>query len=636
MALNSMGVEAPSSEEMRKGVMLTSGSGVMGAVFGPDTDLAQFNRLRMNTFRQYFNDLKEDETYYRTRYGENAIPREWREKGFSATTPPTAYNAVESAADHILTTPDIYVPARPIEQNYITENEIASAKMRFLEAWWHNIFVHGDPISAAVKKVIKDGKLILKKEILWDQVDLAGNNLGYRKFLWKLRCLPADSVMEDPDNPEDPTYVYESYQIRVEEAKRLFPDIIDKDKAEKWRGKKPDDRVQYIEYWRKPGALDRKDKGARKVWIDQEKVLDKPNPYRWRAGDDGKGSDGTLYDGYVPYHIRASGWGDVDSNAMPHDRFVGILRYMHSTLETEARQLSAADAQLRITTFPTVLMYGISEDKEKQVKIAPASKVHLTDKASQSIETMQWPTLDPSVWQIISRLHSYANELAKFEQFSGAAQRGVDTATEADQNFRNASTKLRGPVTALQTVMMAINEQILCDIEMLLEAPVTVYGASESGAGVITIKPEDIGGFYQNFVELQTTDQAALSRANTRLWGDMYRILRLDREYAGTKAGIKNMRERITARMAEDVNDDPRMHEVRVMMAMAGQGEMGQQVQQAMMASLQGGQFLGGGAPGSAGAAGSVTEAPGIAPGGPLNTQAIMAAAEARPDLQSQ
>lgn len=628
---------SPSAEQMREGKLLTASAGVMQANFGPDPDLAQFTRLRSNTYRQFFVELKKDDDYYRLRYGEDAIPTEWKQKGFAATTPPTAYNAVESAADHILTTPDIFVPPRPMEANFITEQELASEKMRFLEAWWHHVFVHGDPVSAATKKVIKDGKFVFKKEIDWDNVDLSGAGLGQRKFVWKLKVVPSDSFMEDPDNPEDPMYAYESYQIRVDEAKRLFPDIATDKKVDTWRGKKPDDRVMYVEYWRKPSGTDQ---GARKVWIDQDKVIDKPNPYRWRAGEK-KGK--TVYDGYLPYTVRASGWGDVDSNAMPHDRFVGILRYMHSTLETEARQLSAADAQLRITTFPTVVLYGISEDKEKQIKIGPAAKVHLADKASQSIETLQWPSLDPSVWQIISRLHSYANELAKFEQFSGAPQRGVDTATEADQNFRNASSKLRGPVTALQTAMMAINEQILCDIEMILEAPVTVYGASESGSGVVVITPEQVGGFYTNYVELQTTDQAALNRADARLWGDLYRILRLDRAYAGTKAGIKNMQERIQARAAEDVFDDPRSHELRVMMALAGQGEMGQQVQMAMMASVQNGGMLGAGGPG-AGASGNATQpptpqapaAPQAPGGGAINLEAIAAAAAQRPDLQNQ
>lgn len=632
-----MADEGPTAGQMRQGRLLTSESGVMTITLGIDPDLDQFTRLRTNTYRQYFADVKADEVYYRKKYGQAAIPKEWQEKGFSPTTPPTAYNAVEAAVDHILTTPDIYVPPRPIDHDFLKEDQIASNKMRFLEAWWHNVFVHGDPISAATKKVIKDGKLILKLNVDWEAVDLTGAGLGTRQFIWKLRCLPVDTVMEDPDNPEDPMYAYEAYQIRVDEAKRLFPDIPDiKAKVESWRNKKPSDRVMYCEYWRKPHGTDQ---GARKVWIDNEKVIDKPNPYRWRAGETASGA--TRYDGRLPYFIRGSGWGDTDATAMPHDRYVGLLRYMHDILETEARQLSAADGQLRITTFPTMVMYGINEDQEKKIKIQPAGKVHLTNRETQSIETLEWPKLDPSVWQIISRLHSYANELAKFEQFSGSPQRGVDTATEADQNFRNASSKLRGPVTALQTVMMAINEAILCDIEMVLEAPVTVYGASESGPGIITIEPNQIDGFYMNFVELKTTDQAALDRADARLWGDLYRILRIDRGYAGTKAGIKNMQERMAARMAEDVNDDPRMHELRVMMALAGQGEMGQQVQQAMMAALQQGQMLGGGTP-PAGQTGNTLQPPSpqaaLTGGGgsPMDAQAMAAALGNRPDLANQ
>lgn len=566
-------------EEKTHGHLLNSDAGGNGPMFvvGGDPDLERFTRLNNGVYRKYFAALREDDSYYRQEYGEGLIPEEWKEKGFKATVPPTAYNAVESASDHILTTPDIFVPPRPSDKNFIGEQKIAEQKALFLDSFWHNIRVKSGAMEVGKKKLVKDGRIVLKKEIRWEFVDTEGAELGVNQFLWNLKVLPNETVLEDPDNPEDPLYVYESYNIRVDTGRKMFPEA-----KTQWTGRRGDERVRYVEFWQKPSGTS---KGHRKVWIDNELVLTKPNPYHWSIGFDKEGR--ALYDGYVPYIIRASGWGDVDSSSMPHDRYVGILRYMHSTLDTEARQISAADAQLRVTTFPPIILAGVSEDEEHKIKIGPAAKIYLPDKDNQSVTTLQWPTLDPSVWQIVSRLHSYANDLAKFDQLGGAPQRGVDTATEAGMNVRQAGAKLSGPMNALKNAMMAVNEQLFYDVEYILEAPVTVYGASEAGPGVVTLSPEDISGFCMNFVELKTTDQAALDTANMRNWAEMYNVFGIDKAYAMTKAGIKNPNERMEARMAEDIQADPMMHQLRVMMAMAGQGELGQMLVARMMGAVQ-------------------------------------------------
>lgn len=566
-------------EEKTQGHLLNSDSGGNSPMFvvGGDPDLEKFTRLNNGVYRKYFTALTEDNKYYRQEYGADLIPNEWKDNGFKATVPPTAYNAVESASDHILTTPDIFVPPRATVAGHIAEQQIAEIKTLFLESFWHNIYVKGNPLDVGKKKLVKDGRVVLKKLIRWDLVPEDGTELGVNQFLWDVRVLPNETVLEDPDNPEDPEYVYESYNIRVDAAKRMFPDA-----KYQWTGRRGDERVRYLEYWTKPKNHD---KGTRKVWIDNELVLTRDNPYNWSIGFDKDGR--ALYDGYIPYVIRSSGWGDTDASSMPHERYVGILRYMHSTLDTEARQISAADAQLRVTTFPPIILAGITEDEEHKIKIGPAAKIFLPDKEHQQVSTLQWPQLDPSIWQIVSRLHAYANDLAKFDQLGGAPQRGVDTATEAGMNVRQAGAKLSGPMTALKTLMMAVNEQLFYDVEYVLEAPVTLYGASESGPGVVTLRPEDIAGFCMNFVELKTTDQAALDAANMRNWADMYSVFGIDKAYAMSKAGIKNPQERMEARMAEDVLNDPMMHQLRVMMAMSGQGEIGKMLAQRMMAAVQ-------------------------------------------------
>ena len=49
-------------------------------------------------------------------------------KELSLIKPPTAYDAVQNAADHILTDPRINVPVRPVEGAQYEANKLASRK----------------------------------------------------------------------------------------------------------------------------------------------------------------------------------------------------------------------------------------------------------------------------------------------------------------------------------------------------------------------------------------------------------------------------------------------------------------------------------------------------------------------------
>jgi hypothetical protein len=550
-----MAYDEPSPEQMRKGKLI--GSRLNSTpVTGGDPELEKFNRLKM-VYSSYHTAMEEDDKYYHKQYGKDIVPREWVDDGFKATIPPTGNVAVETAAEHILTTPKIYVPERPSTENQLMERQVADSKQQALKFFWHNLFISGDPLGHGKKKLIKDGRLVLKKEIKWDYIDPDSEMFGVNDFLWNLRVLSNETVLEDPDDPYDPTYVYEYYTMRAGTARRFFPDAIGS-----WaKDKKDTDTVTYVEYWTKPHGTD---KGKRCVWIDNEKVLEKDNPYHWVASVNEDGED--TYDGYIPYFIADSGWGDVNAENKPEDRYVGILRYMHDILETEARQLTAADVQTRVATFPILKGWNLESDAEKPFRIGPASLLRLNgDKNNSDVEIMPFPDLPRGVTDLLNRLHNFANELTRFNTLGGGPQKGVDTATEADLNVRNASAKLSGPVSGLQSLLTRVNKTVLQDIELVLEAPVVLYGAADSGPGMVTLNPEDINGFYLTFVQLQTSEQAALDRALLKTWGDAMHTFDLDPEYAMRQAGIENPTERIVRSAEHKVFIDPMMHQLRVM-----------------------------------------------------------------------
>ena len=556
----------------------------MGSDHGEDLEtIERYQFLRTQVYRTFFDRLTVEGQFYRAHYGEEILPKDWRDRGFKATIPPTAYNAVQAASDHILSTPDIFVPERPSSDpdKWVREQTLAELKAQALEYWWAHIEAHqSQPVTHGKTNLIRDGKIILKKEIDFERLDNGVRTAAF--FPWKVKLVSNYAVMEDYRNPQNPNYVYEASEMSVEAAMQDFPEA-----RGTWRrNRKKDDMVRVVEYWEKPSGTS---KGKRQIFIENERVLNKTNPYWWVCGVDDNGVE--QYDGYCPYFIADSMWGDGDAAAPAHERYVGIIRYACSVIEAEARQLTAADAQLRVGTFPVMLMTGIEEDNEKPLKVAPGVKLFIEDKDTQAISILEWPRMDPLLFNMIGRVHQYANELAKFESLGGMPQRGVDTATEAQQNFMNASSKLSGPIAALRALFQRINYSVLCDIEYIIEAPVTLMGNANDMPGSIVLRPEDIEGFHDTMVELKTTDEAALNRQNMQSWLNALQVLNaqgpnLDAEYAMTMAGIKNPKQRRARARAERFENDPRTYELQYAEWMQGRGPLGAMLAEGIVMKL--------------------------------------------------
>ena len=136
-----------------------------------DDDYGRFNRLRYEVWNGYFAKIKDDTDYYNGNYpniGE-IIPREYRESGMGATIPPTARNAVDNAAAHILTTPRVYVPVRQTDNDQQFQQDLAERKRQFLASFWHRVETdYSNPLGIGRKKLVKDGRIVMKKEIRWD------------------------------------------------------------------------------------------------------------------------------------------------------------------------------------------------------------------------------------------------------------------------------------------------------------------------------------------------------------------------------------------------------------------------------------------------------------------------------------
>ena len=176
---------------------------------------------------------------------------------------------------------------------------------------------------------------------------------------------------------------------------------------------------------------------------------------------------------------------------------------------------------------------------------------------------------------MIQKTTELANGTLKMNVLGGAAQPGVDTATEADQQIRNASAKLSGPVNAEQRLVEILNRWALMDIDLLLEAAVTVFGGSLDTEGEVTLGPKDINGFYETSVEMRTTDADAVAQVKARFWAEMYRVVPFLSAFTAMERGeiTDNPFEELVKRGSEDTYLSEEFRMMRVLAAAMAYGQ---------------------------------------------------------------
>ena len=135
----------------------------------PDSDsLLQLFESTKALYSDLRSEMENDERYVTGDYGDTFLPDDWDDEGLQAIITSTAYDAVENAANHILTTPHISVPARPMKDSKEAAEELAERFRIFLDLWWRRVEEdQGDPFGKGRKHIIK-GRLILKKTINWE------------------------------------------------------------------------------------------------------------------------------------------------------------------------------------------------------------------------------------------------------------------------------------------------------------------------------------------------------------------------------------------------------------------------------------------------------------------------------------
>ena len=530
----------------------------------------KFDTLR-GRYGVYHNNILTARRYYDMDFVDEVLPVGARARGFKAVIPTTARRIIDEATDHVLYVPKVKTPVRPTKSKQITEQEIAEKKRKAVVAWWRQVTQRFNPLGDARKTGFLEGMIAIKQTCRLDLLpdkdsetyrrDL--ERLGRYDFLWDVELLDNTTVFPDPYDPRNPSYVYLYYTMDVEQARKAFPASSAKAKAA-WRDRGDLEKVDYLEYWSMPTFLPDGswERGQFVQWIDTEPVHEAPNPYP-----------------YIPIAIDDTGNGLVRNGVDPEKRFVGLLDHSYSVLVAQARQWSAMEAVAELTAFNPVIARNLSAEKQAALRVGPGEIWNLEgnegDTDAEQIAFVQWPDIPPIVARMIALTDKEVNGKFKVDTLAGIPQRGVDTATEADQNVRNASAMLTGMVAALERIATKMTRWMLMDIERVFEAPVTLFGSGANDPADITLSPKEINGYYDCFVQLRTTDEASLDLTRARFWADLYQRIPFLSAWTAMEAGdmADDPLAEMIRRKGEDVFNSPQFDELRVASGVQSFGE---------------------------------------------------------------
>lgn len=541
-------------------------------------------RLESEQFGQYISNVRQNRKFYELDFGVQIVPPKWQSY-IKPFIPETAARAIDEPADHILNYPHIKVPVRPTEDDSEAEQVIAAVKRVALNSWWSSCNRIANIIGDGKRTFLNEGRICVKKVINWDLVpdkperddyesdedyEKAKNKyrrdmakLGEVEWPWIVEILDNITVFEDPSNHRDPQYVYVKYDILSEEAKRRWPWDGTGDKP-KWWTDDDFNELEYIEYWSKPslnpdGSI--KEPGYYVQWVSGEVVHNEENPYP-----------------YIPIFIEDNGRGVVRANAKPHEKYRGMTEKAQYTFIAEAKQLSAWQAVNELSAFPMGVHRNPSS--EDPIQIGPGFIIPMegaeNDPNKESLEWMSHPDIPNGVIGLFQTTQMLANQTYKFNILGGVAQSGVETATEADQNVRNAAAVLSAPVAGLTRLVERISRTVLIDVDIVFEAPITIRGTGEGDPAEIKLMPSDIKGFYDVKAELRTSDEDAIAINKARFWIEMaLRAPFLSYQTAMVRGEITDdpVTERLR-RAAEDVYMSDQFRMIRIMTGAQSFGQL--------------------------------------------------------------
>ena len=545
-----------------------------------DPQYEKLNELKGQFFNEFFGNVDKNRAFYNRKFSNDVVPEVWQGR-LKPLIPQTSRRSIDESSDHILYIPKIKAPIRPTTSRRVTEREIAEGKRAFLNAYWAQVSYRFNPLGDGRKPFLREGKICVRHTLRWDliperegmtarQYQAALDKLGRYDFLWQDELLDNKTVYEDPTDHRDPKYVYLQYEITVEDAKELL-DAEPAAGEHTWHNKSDFEKVEFTELWTKPkfksdGSWT---PGKHIQWVDGDRVTDEDSIYP-----------------YIPIAIEDAGYGDNYRGVTVAEKYVGLAQHSHDMFIAEAQQMTSWNAASGLVAFPPIKAWNM--DGTRNINVGPGEITQLSgDKGQPGAEDFEftaWPEVPQAILALVEKTTQYANAALKMDTLGGSPLRGVDTATEADQQIRNASSKLEGPLAGLERLAVKISRWVLMDVELVLRSPVTIYGTKSDDPEVVSIAPKDIKGYYDVSAEFVTSDADAVSQMKARFWMEMYRTSPFLSAMTAMERGqvADDPMAEMEKRAAEDILLSPEMRQIRLMSAAQQFGKLSE-----MLSALQ-------------------------------------------------
>ena len=430
-----------------------------------------------NHFQQFHEQCEEEDEYY---HGTRSVPIP-DDMPIDPVRPATPHAIVNVATDHVdVNNPAIFVPAPSPRAKNRSERI-----QKFLQGVWMHIPEHTK--RTIVKHSIQYGVGFMKT--WWDgdkwpdapMIDAYDSEEEYKEALQdhldeRDICFPfiIDAVnpknMVWDDSRAGMKWCIEFYESSPHDIQTLYPE---------WTPLTPNsETVTFLEYWDEKWC----GRMADGEWV-------------WGPYEHGYG-----FNPYTKIQPAASLDYDVGS---PEDRYQGILKPVHSLLDSEARLITQYEAILRQYAWRTIDFYG------------PASSAEATMDEYELFASKNWVRpnvqIQPSplamppqeILQQLGMVQTMIEEATFPNVVRGMRPSGVSTGFALSVLAGTGRLVFGKFADAMARGMEQANQRFLKLVNNKAMGKVTVHGRSTVHEFDQSIRPDDIKQFYENNVSLK-------------------------------------------------------------------------------------------------------------------------------------
>jgi len=504
-----------------------------------------------NYFNAFHSQCTSEEDYYN---GNRTVPVPKNADGLAAIDavwPATANAIVNVATDHVdVNNLQIDVPS--------TARSRARAERikKFLLGTW--VSIKSPVLRTAVRQSFLYGISFLKDMFDADKWPDAPHETDFDseqdykealKEFMESRCIkwPIDIGVVNPrnliwdDSSARMKWVIEVQKRSVSDLKRRFPE---------WVHHSPSDMAEWVEYWDEEWVA---------YLADGEFVF----------GPEKHGYGHMPYTPILPVHTYTF------QDGSPESRFRGILYYIHSLLDEEARLLTQIGTIVRTTSYRTLDFSGPRAQAEEAAADYElfGGKNIMPPGVQVSVSPMV--VVPPNIGEQLSRIQTYI-EMATFPNvIRGMRPQGVSSGFHTSVLAGMGRLVFQGVADGVRHAVEQANSKFLQLVENKLKGRVTVYARNDIHRFDQTIGPEDIRGYHENIVMVKA--EAPEERERESLLALRLHAAGVISLYeAQRRSGITNPLEEQMQIRAEQLLNTPEAMQAQVQMLMQRVGLPGQ------------------------------------------------------------